>query len=101
MSNLEKEFDKGMRAIYEKAKTECNYIATRYLQMLSKYGGLKTAKRLLSDNKLHYGLVKLYECNRLDLTVEALVTKEKYRTLFTDNEIKEAKRRLRDLNYSI
>lgn len=97
---LEEEFDNGMREIYERAKAECSYVATRYLQMVNEYGGLETARKLLSSDKMHDGFVKLWECGRLDLTVEALVTKEKYRNLFTDAEIRIAWKRLRDLGYT-
>lgn len=100
MNSLETEFDNGMREVYEKAKAECGYIATRYLRMVNEYGGLETARKLLSSDKIHDGLIKLWKCGRLDLTVEALVTKEKYRSLFTDVEIRIAEKRLRDLGYT-
>jgi len=97
---LEEEFDNGMREVYERAKAECDYVATRYLQMVNEYGGLETAKKLLSSDKIHSGLASLWKCRRLDLTVEALVTKERYRSLFTEVEIKTAEKRLRDLGYT-
>ena len=99
MNDLEAEFDRDMVAVYTKAKKECSYNATRYLQMISEYGGLATAKKLLAAKKLHEGLAALYECGCLRLTVEVLVIKEKYRSLFTEEEIKIAEKRLRDLNY--
>lgn len=99
MNNLIDEFNRDMVAVYTKAKKECNYNATRYLQMISEYGGLATAKKLLADNKTHDGLTALYLCNRLDLTVEALVIKEKYKKLFTEEELKTAEKRLCGLNY--
>jgi len=101
MNNLKKGFEYEMRQIYKKAKNECNYRPTRYLQMLDRYGGLRTAKRLLATNRIHEGLIKLYLLGRLDLTVEKLVLKKKYRILFSEEELKRAKRRLIDLNYSI
>lgn len=99
MSNLVDEFNREMLTVYTSAKEECNYNATRYLQMISVHGGLTTAKKLLSENKIHDGLTALYLCNRLDLTVEALVLKEKYKSLFTEEELKIAKKRLNDLHY--
>ena len=99
MDNLIDEFNRDMMAVYTKAKKECNYNATRYLQMISEYGGLPTAKKLLVNNKIHDGLTALYLCNCLDLTVEALVLQKKYRCLFTKEELKTAKKRLHDLNY--
>lgn len=99
MESLVDEFNKGMVAIYTKAREECDYNATRYLQMISEYGGLATAKKLLGEDKVHDGLTALYLCGRLDLTVEALVTKEKYKSLFTEEEIRTAKKRLSELDY--
>lgn len=100
MADLIDEFNGDMVAVYTKAKKACRYNATRYLQMISECGGLATAKKLIAAKKLHDGLAALYECNCLGLTVEALVAGEKYRSLFTEEEIKIAKKRLRDLNYS-
>ena len=97
---MEEEFNNGMREVYERAKAECNYVATRYLRMVNEHGGLRTTRKLLSSDKTHDGLTRLWECGRLDLTVEALVTKEKYRTLFTEAEIKIAEKRLHGLGYT-
>ncbi len=99
MSNLVDEFNNEMLTVYTGAKEECNYNATRYLQMISVNGGLVTAKKLLAENKIHDGLTSLYLCNRLDLTVEALVLKEKYKSLFSEKELETAKKRLDDLHY--
>lgn len=101
MNDLKREFEYEMRQIYEKAKNECNYRPTRYLQMLDKYGGLKTAKKLLATDKIHEGLTRLYLLGRLDLTVEKLVLKKKYRILFSEEELKRAKRKLSGLSYSV
>jgi hypothetical protein len=38
MKQLELEFNSAMLAIYKYAKNECNYNATRYLQMISEHG---------------------------------------------------------------
>lgn len=69
--------------------------------MIGEYGGLATAKKLLGENKVHDGLVALYMCNCLSLTVEVLVTKEKYRNLFSEEELRVARKRLQNLNYEI
>ena len=42
-SQLELDFHKAMLLIYKNAKEECEYNATRFLQMVSNDGGLKTA----------------------------------------------------------
>ncbi len=101
INNLTDDFNKEMVAVYTKAKEECSYNATRFLQMISEHGGLSTAKKLLADNKIHDGLTALYLCHCLNLTVEVLVLKKKYRSLFTKEELKTAEKRLHDLNYSV
>ncbi len=47
MNEAEREFHRAMVAIYETAKRELGYNATRFLQMLSEQGGLTTARQLL------------------------------------------------------
>lgn len=99
MSDLIKEFDKEMRNIYFRAKTECNYTPTYFLKMIDEMGGLQTAKVLLRKDTISSGFTKLYECKRLDLTVEALILRNPWQQLFTEEERKIAKRRLEELGY--
>jgi hypothetical protein len=95
----EQEFHQGMGDIYRLAKEECSYNAARFLQMLGEYGGLGTGKRLLASDAIQYGFTELWLCHRLDLTVEAYVISDKFRVLFTREEIKRAEERLRSHNY--
>ena len=84
-----------MVSIYERAKNECGYVATRFIQMVADKGGLATAKELIIKDEDTYGFERLYELKRLDLSVEALVLKDKYMDLFTSFEKKRCKDRLR------
>lgn len=99
MLDLKGEFNEEMINIYTKAKKECKYNAKIFLSMVVDKGGLEAAKRLLSSASPQYGFEKLWEAGRLDLTMEALVLRPKFRTLFTDQELKVAEKRLRDHNY--
>ncbi|MEH7111738.1 hypothetical protein V7124_05060 [Neobacillus niacini] len=47
--DLKKEFHKDMIAIYQNAKKECGYNATRFLQMVAAKDGLTGAKKLHSE----------------------------------------------------
>ncbi len=100
-SEIIREFNNDMTEIYNRAKKECRYNATYFLRMLSNHGGLNTAKILLSSSGPQYGFEKLWGCGRLDLTVEALVRQPKYISLFTEQEIKTAEKRLRDYGYEL
>ena len=88
-----------MKDVYVRARSEANYTATYFVGMLSNYGGLGTAQRLLASTEASTGFTALYERGRLDLTVEALVVKPEFASLFTDDEIDIARQRLDQLGY--
>ena len=94
------EFHEEMVNIYKKAKKECHYNAKIFLTMVVDYGGLETAKKLLASDAPQYGFEKLWESGRLDLTMEALVLRPQYHSLFTDQELKVAEKRLKDYGYN-
>ncbi len=98
-SDLELQFHEEMLQIYHRAKTECRYNATRFLQMVSDAGGLSAARTLLSAPGVSDGFAALWQCGRLDLTVEALVLKSPWRTLFSQHDLEVARKRLEDLGY--
>src|SRR6266849_6687294 len=98
-TNRESAFHLAMLEIYERAKTECHYNASRFVQMVAERGGLDTARYLLHATGLSDGFTALWQCNRLDLTVEAYVLKPEWQGLFTQGEIAIARKRLSDLGY--
>jgi hypothetical protein len=67
-----------MIAIYETAKRELAYNATRFLQMISEEGGLAAARQLLWSPKPSEGFTTLWERGRLDLTVEAHILRDEF-----------------------
>ncbi|MDP2730699.1 MAG: hypothetical protein Q8O55_09465 [Dehalococcoidales bacterium] len=99
MSDMESAFYNAMLSIYVKAKEECHYNATYFLRMVTEMGGVAAAKRLLSSNVPQSGLFELWECGRLDISMEALVLNHKFRSLFCEEELKAAEQRLKDLGY--
>lgn len=98
--SVETEFHEAMQDIYRNAASECGYRATRFLNLVNEAGGLQAAKQLLRSDGHPEGLTALWEAGRLDLSMEALVLQPRWRTLFGDDELKLAKRRLRKLGYS-
>lgn len=98
--NIESDFHNEMVLIYKKAKEQCHYNATYFLRLVSEVGGLQAAKILLSADAPQYGFTKLWEYGRLDLSMEVLVLKPHYRILFTEDELKIAKKRLAQYGYA-
>jgi len=56
LDQLEKKFNEDMMKIYKTAKKELKYNANRFLQMISRDGGLQTAKNLLLKRKAQKAL---------------------------------------------
>jgi len=101
MKKLKEQFNKDMWGLYSDTINETKYNPGYFRKMLDGLGGFETAKKLLSSNTTSKGSTKLWELGRLDLTVEALIidNKEKYKELFSNEELETANRRLRELNY--
>ena len=95
----EKDFHAEMLRVYREA-TKFDYYATYLLRMVNEQGGLTAAKQLLRDDTPASGFTRLWEEQRLDLSVESLVLHEPWRCLFTDEELTKARRRLEELGYS-
>jgi Protein of unknown function DUF262 len=93
------DFESAMRVLYHRAKDEAGYTATYFLSMLAQHGALETAHRLLAATNVSDGFTALWERQRLDLTVEALVLKPEFQGLFTAEELEIARRRLEQFSY--
>jgi hypothetical protein len=99
MNKSEQAFAKAMRDVYARAKAEAGYNATYFLRMLSDYGPIDTARRLISSNQPAEGFTQLWQRRRLDLTVEAQVLRPEFKELFTDDERGTCRRRLAEYGY--
>jgi len=71
------------------------------LNQIYNYGAIGAANRLIKEGteKLHSGLIKLFEINRLDLTIENIILKDKYRILFHRDILEKAQQRLDKLKW--
>lgn len=95
----EHEFTEAMLDICRQAK-RIGYRPGRFQQMILDKGGLRTAQDLLVRSRASAeGFTTLWELGRLDLSMEALVLRERWAALFTDAERAEASRRLREMGF--
>ncbi|MGO8184197.1 phospholipase D family protein [Rhizobium leguminosarum] len=93
-----KAFDRAMFSIYDKAAA-LGYKPTEFRSMVERLGGVGAARQLLGKPGVSEGFTRLWELQRLDLTVEALVLKSEWRHLFTSEELNRARKRLVDMEY--
>ena len=97
--SLEDRFTAALLDTYEVAK-EHKYHATYFLKMLNERGGVETARYLLADHETQAGLFRLWELHLLKYSVEAIVLRKEFMSLFSDEEIAEAKRRLDEFEFT-
>ncbi len=98
MEELELQLHQEMLDMYQLAGKETGYWGNYFLRSVRNNGGLKTARRMLSKKlenpSEQKGFQSLIEAGRPDLSLENVVLQSKYKPLFTDDELIEAKRRL-------
>ncbi|MGB6432162.1 MAG: hypothetical protein WBF06_16410 [Candidatus Acidiferrales bacterium] len=99
-TSLTSEFDEEMLRIYQRALSEANYKANRFLQMLTEHRGLETARILLHSPYVSEGYTALWQRHRLDLTVEAVIhDNPRWHPLFTPEELATCTKRLTEYKY--
>ena len=107
LRDLAIKFQEGIELQYEEAKTRCKYNASYYIRMIEEHTGVeaavKAAKRLLAkpSHPVSSGLQRLWECDALDLSMEALVVESPWKALFCKDEVDMARKRLSKLGYKL
>ena len=92
-------FDRAVLELIERCRSELRYNPRYFRVMVTQYGALEAARRLLHAPAVSDGFVTLWERQRIDLTVETLVVDERFAALFTEEERAVARKRLDDFGY--
>jgi len=99
--DLAARFQRDMKHAVDVMIRQLNYHPTVFIRMLSDYGAVGAAKRLLATPRYQYGFEKLFEHNRLDYSVEAFVVLPWYQALFTPSEVQTAEDRLALMGFDV
>lgn len=100
-SILEERFHDSMLGIYWLAGDATGYWASYFLRGVRNKGGVAEARDLLRKTGTSPGFERLKAERRLDLSMEAIVTRPEYAGLFTPLEIEIAEQRLDDAGYGL
>jgi hypothetical protein len=95
---LEEQFHEEVLRAWREA-SELGYHANRLLERVHEHGALLTAHELLASPLEHEGLNRLWELERLDLSIEALVLEPRFAPLFSDEERRHASTVLKRYGY--
>ena len=101
MSEIERRWNRVMVSIYDTAKRDLGYNASRFIQMVSERGGVSAARQLVWSESPSDGFTFLWEHRRLDLTVEAHMLDEEYASLFSDEDRQRALDRLNQYGWTV
>lgn len=93
---LEQELTAALEQGYRDAGKKAGYWGHRFLQAVRRNGGLATVKRMLlpRNQQQRKGLDALLEAGHPELTVEAIILGDRFRPLFSVDELKIAAERL-------
>ena len=97
---LRQTFHEELLGLYKRTVKELKYKSPRLLEMMNKYGGYEAVIKILPTDAHTFDFTLLWEQERLDLSIEALVTKERYKTLFPEDVITFCQKRLDEYNYA-
>lgn len=100
-SELERRFHSDMSSLYRRTTSEFGHGAVDFIWMMSDYGAVEAARRLVTAPRPSQSFDYLWARNRLDLTVEALILRLEYRELFDPDVIARARSRLREAGYQV
>ncbi len=98
VATTEEQFHQAMINLYHETYQAIHYRASQFYRMVNENGGVETAHRLIAKESTE-GFTKLWEKGRLDLSIEALILKPEFATLFTEAERKKARERLAEYRY--
>ena len=97
---LRQTFHEELLGLYKRTVKELKYKSPRLLEMMNKYGGYEAVIKILPTDAHTFDFTLLWEQERLDLSIEALVTKERYKTLFPEEVVTFCQKRLDEYNYA-
>lgn len=95
-----KAFHQDIINLYKRIRKEVKYTPPQLFETINKYGGYEAViKYIITDSNI-FLFSLLWENERLDLSLEALVTNPKYKEIFPDDIVKYCDKRLKEYNYA-
>jgi hypothetical protein len=73
---------------------DLGYAPTQFEQMIEKIHPVEVAKKFVASGVFQHGFTELNKMGRPDLTVEGIMLKGKYASIFTPEELRAAQWRL-------
>jgi len=101
MTTTEAKLNDALLNAVQIMKSEYRYNPSIFIQMLTSDGAIETCRKLILSKRASDGFAKLWEFHRLDLSVEAIVLRPEFNGIFSSEEKKIARRRLKEYDYTV
>ena len=98
LSDLQAKFHEALRVLLDDSR-QIDPFAVLRLKRMDDESGQQLAKGVLAATGQQTGLLRLWQDQRLEISVEAPVLHPEYRVLFSATELAEARKRLSVLGY--
>jgi hypothetical protein len=92
-SQLARDFAQRLRDVISES-TQLGYTPANFEKMLDEQGAVNLAKKLVKSGEIQTGLKAVANLKRKDLAVESIMIESKFKSLFSDDELKAAAWRL-------
>jgi len=94
----EEQFKEVMLDTYRQAARK-GYRATYFLQMIGELGAVETAKQLVMNPTYSSGFAQLLAMGELRISVEAIILRDEFRSMFEEKYLAAAHKKLDEAGY--
>ncbi len=94
--NLEGDFEQRLRDSIRDS-IALGYNPTRFTDMLTTWGGVGVARRLVASGEIQDGIKKIVAMGHPELSMESIMLEPQFAALFTEGELAAARWRLDQL----
>ena len=84
-----------------KEMISCGYKPQIFITMCLDEGAVNASKNVINSEKVTEGFTKLWNLGKLKLSVENIIQEPEWHELFSDEERKKSKKRLKDYNFEV
>lgn len=98
--NLKKSFHEDMISLYKNMTKIVKHKPTKLLDYINKYGGYEAAVKYITTDSYVQDFAILWEKQHLDLSIESLITSEKYQGIFPGVIVESCSKKLSEYNYA-
>ena len=100
MNSIEMKFQQRLNDAIEEM-ISYGYKPQIFITMCNEEGAVNASKDVINSEKITDGFTRLWELGKLKLSVENIIQEPEWHELFSDDDRKKSKKRLKDYGFEI